>query len=547
MRKLFLALAASALAGTASSAQQQGAAPTPPTPRLIIAISVDQLSSDLLEDYHRQGQLTGGLGKLVREGTVFRNGYQAHAATETCPGHSTILTGMHPARNGVIANDWFDQRAARDKKEIYCAEDESLAAPAGTNYAVSPVHLKVPTLGDALKKLSPDSQNVAVAGKDRSAVMMSGHAADQRWYWSSDRFVTDLSGRQVPQVVAPVNAAVQASLAAGQPALAPPPFCAGRARTFQVGSKTVGNGAFARAAGDKEAFRASPNLDGATLALAAGLVQELRLGNDGAPDILSIGLAGTDVIGHRFGPGGQEMCLQLLALDRSLGDFFAQLDRWGVYYNVVLTADHGGLDIPERLRAKGVAQAQQLDPALSVEAIAADVGRQTGINGAVLHAEGSTGEHYIDRKLTAAQRARVLSAATAAYRAHPQVYAVYSRAEIMGAAIPSGDPAKWSVLERVRASFDPQRSGDFYVVAEPYVNLAGTGGSSVAGHGTPWDYDRRVPIIFWAPGLQPAQREEGISTTDIAPTLAGTIGIPFGAGLDGKCLSQVTWSRCGKP
>ena len=35
-----------------------------------------------------------------RRGTVFRNGYQSHAATETCPGHSTILTGDHPARTG---------------------------------------------------------------------------------------------------------------------------------------------------------------------------------------------------------------------------------------------------------------------------------------------------------------------------------------------------------------------------------------------------------------------------------------------------------------
>ena len=81
--------------------------------------------------------------------------------------------------------------------------------------------------------------------------------------------------------------------------------------------------------------------------------------------MLSIGLSATDYVGHAYGTGGQEMCLQLLALDRSLGDFFAQLDRWGIDYAVALTADHGGLDMPERLRAKGVTDAQRVDPALT--------------------------------------------------------------------------------------------------------------------------------------------------------------------------------------
>ena len=49
-------------------------------------------------------------------------------------------------------------------------------------------------------------------------------------------------------------------------------------------------------------------------------------------------------------PQGAEMCIQLLALDRVLGDFFQALDRERIDYAVVLTADHGGLDLPERAR-----------------------------------------------------------------------------------------------------------------------------------------------------------------------------------------------------
>jgi hypothetical protein len=173
MRRFGLSVAALATA-TAAPAQ----APKPP--RLMIVISVDQLSSDLFEEY--RPHFTGGFARLAA-GTVFRNGYQGQSATETCPGHSTILTGAWPARSGIVANQWIDQSIARSDKTVYCAEDERVPGSSSEKYTVSPVHLKVPTLGDLLKRRSPASRNVAVSGKDRAAVMMSGQSADQRWYW----------------------------------------------------------------------------------------------------------------------------------------------------------------------------------------------------------------------------------------------------------------------------------------------------------------------------------------------------------------------------
>ena len=46
----------------------------------------------------------------------------------------------------------------------------------------------------------------------------------------------------------------------------------------------LGQGRFERAAGDLKAFRASPAADAAVLAMAAGLVQDMKLGNGPAPD-----------------------------------------------------------------------------------------------------------------------------------------------------------------------------------------------------------------------------------------------------------------------
>src|SRR5437764_6058825 len=214
MRKFMLA-AAAALTATVAPAQ------SPAPPKLLVVISVDQFSANLFDQY--RPQFTGGLARLA-SGTVFRNGYQSHAATETCPGHSTILTGDHPARTGIIANLWIDQAVERADKSVYCAENERAPGSSSLNYKVSPDHLLVPTLGELMKARWSGSRNVAVSGKDRAAVMMTGHKADQRWYWIGDAFATDLAAAPVPRVVPRVNAAIAAALAQPRPPLQPPPY-----------------------------------------------------------------------------------------------------------------------------------------------------------------------------------------------------------------------------------------------------------------------------------------------------------------------------------
>ena len=123
------------------------AAAAPARPKLIVAISVDQLSADLFERY--RAHFTGGLKRLAG-GVAYANGYQAHGTTETCPGHAAILTGAHPARSGIIANHWMDFAAPRADKDIYCAEDERLSAPGAPH--ISAVHLRVPTLGERMTR-----------------------------------------------------------------------------------------------------------------------------------------------------------------------------------------------------------------------------------------------------------------------------------------------------------------------------------------------------------------------------------------------------------
>lgn len=528
MKKTLIALAA---LFAASAAQAQ---PPAQPPRLIVAISVDQLSADLFAEYRQH--FTGGLRRLS-QGAVFPAGYQGHAATETCPGHSTILTGSRPSRTGIIANNWFDLGAAREDKYIYCSEDPRVAGSTSRSYTVSPYHLRVPALGDLMRAADSRSRTVAVAGKDRAAVMMGGQQPAQRWWWAGQAFVSH-AGATAPAVVTAVNTRIARELTTASRPLPLPEICASRDRAVTAGAATVGNGRLARAANDASGFRATPAFDQAVLEIGDGLRTEMRLGQGPATDLLILGLSATDYVGHSLGTQGAEMCIQLLALDAALGRFFQRLDRTGIDYVVVLTSDHGGLDLPERAGTEAAVGAARVDRLLLASAMGRAIGERLGIAGPVLFGDGTFGDMYVDRALTAAQRRQVRDEAVRAYRAHPQVAAVFTRDEIAATPSPSGPPDAWSLIERARASFDAERSGDFLVLLRPRVTpIAAPGRGYVATHGSPWDYDRRVPILFWRRGMTHFEQPMSVETADIMPTLAGLIGLSIAPGsIDGHCL-----------
>jgi predicted AlkP superfamily pyrophosphatase or phosphodiesterase len=510
-----------------------------PAPKLIVAISVDQFSADLFAEYRQY--FTAGLRRLSREGVVFPSGYQSHAATETCPGHSTILTGAHPDRTGIIANNWFDLDGVRKDRSIYCVEDETQSS-----FTVSAIHLSesTPPLGERMEEDNSAVRSVSVAGKDRAAVMLGGHTVDQLWWWDSNK-ATFVGPGAKTAAVDRINQAVAEEIAQPRAALPLPEICEARDHAVTVGgTKSVGTGRFARKAGESGlSFRASPDFDRAILELAAALAAEMRLDEGPATNILAIGLSATDYVGHTYGTEGAEMCLQMLALDRELGFFFEKLDATGVDYVVVLTADHGGHDLPERHREHAATTAARVDPHLDAATMSKTIAGVRGLNHPVLYGEGASGDIYVNTALTADQQAKVLDDAKKLYEAAPQVEMVLPHAELKAMPRPTGSPDTWSLKERARASFNDERSGDLVVLLKPRVTPiveddAKLEGKYVATHGSPWDYDRRVPILFWRRGIHPFEQPLPVETVDIAPTLAALIKLKVKKGeeFDGKCL-----------
>jgi arylsulfatase A-like enzyme len=139
----------------------------------------------------------------------------------------------------------------------------------------------------------------------------------------------------------------------------------------------------------------------------------------------------------------------------------------------------------------------------------------------------------------------VIDMTVAAYRAIPEVAAVYTNPQLAAVPVPTGDPTKFTLEQRARASFDPQRSGDIIVQLKQWVvPIAHPGGGYVATHGSPWDNDRRVPILFWRKGMTAASRDDPADTVDIMPTLAAMLGLPVTGPIDGRCLTGISGVAC---
>lgn len=535
-RMIASAVSAAALLAVAAPALAQ----TPQRPGLVVTLVIDQFGADLFNQ-HRAG-FTGGL-KRLSQGLVYANGYQAHAASETCPGHSTVLTGLHPARTGIPANGWYDREAGRS---AYClavaGNRQAHGDDRADNGPVGPDNMLATSVGDWLKAASPESRVYAVSGKDRGAITLNGRTGDGAWWYSVGHGFTtwvepgqDATVRLAP--VAAVNARIAARLEASAPGWTySNPQCRALEGEWDIGGQPF------RATLPPARFEVdvSPILDEITLEAAIHLIDTRNLGGRGVTDMLGVSLSATDRVGHVFGKQGPEMCDHLGRLDAALGAFLDRLEDVPGGVLVIVTADHGANDFPERQSQRGHAEAQRVDMGLIGRTNAA-VREALGLDhNPLVSAAGGLVAVDAERKgLAEPLRGQVVAAAVAHLRTEPQVAGAWSGVEIMASPVPAADlpPDELNLLERHQIGYVPGRSADLVVSFDPALTPgAGRPGSYLAGHGTPWDYDRRVPILFWRPGAEGQERYLPIRTVDIAPTLAGVLGLQVPGDLDGRCL-----------
>jgi arylsulfatase A-like enzyme len=211
----------------------------------------------------------------------------------------------------------------------------------------------------------------------------------------------------------------------------------------------------------------------------------------------------------------REQLENLLHLDAVLGDFMAFLDRevGEGRWLMALTGDHGTITIPEVLEERG-------EPGR--RATREDFQRLRGVFQAYQGLEGDPQE-IADSLVVALEQLPFIGDALTALELTtppaPDSFAVLLRN--------SYHPDRWV------GGWGSQGSGVVFRFVEGYYPSTSTTG---AGHGSPYYYDRHVPLIFYGPGVVRGVSRDPVKTVDIAPTLADLAGITKPADLDGQPL-----------
>src|SRR5580765_8370176 len=111
MRITTLALLLSGCAAAQNQTTAPAAAGAPRTPKLVLAIVIDQFRYDYLTRF--RAEFTGGLKRLLEQGAVFTNAHYDASPTVSAVGHSTFMTGATPAKSGIIGNQWWDRAESK--------------------------------------------------------------------------------------------------------------------------------------------------------------------------------------------------------------------------------------------------------------------------------------------------------------------------------------------------------------------------------------------------------------------------------------------------
>jgi predicted AlkP superfamily pyrophosphatase or phosphodiesterase len=133
---LAILLAAMWFSGAAATAQDVAGPP------LLVVISIDGLRPDYITAADAHGAKVPNLRRFLKEGT-YAEGVEGVVPTVTYPSHTTLVTGVWPAKHGIFANTTFDPLQKNYQGWYWYAED-----------------IRVPTLWDAAAKAGRTTASV---------------------------------------------------------------------------------------------------------------------------------------------------------------------------------------------------------------------------------------------------------------------------------------------------------------------------------------------------------------------------------------------------
>ncbi|MFN3468366.1 MAG: alkaline phosphatase family protein [Novosphingobium sp.] len=136
----------------------------------VLLISIDGLRPGDVLDADKRGLKIPNLRRFLKEG-AYATGVSGNLPTVTYPSHTTLITGVAPARHGIVSNTTFDPRQINYGGWFWFADD-----------------ITAPTLWDAARKAGlatgnihwPVSVGVSSLTYNMPQIWRSGHADDRK-------------------------------------------------------------------------------------------------------------------------------------------------------------------------------------------------------------------------------------------------------------------------------------------------------------------------------------------------------------------------------
>jgi predicted AlkP superfamily pyrophosphatase or phosphodiesterase len=516
------------------------------TPKLVVGIIVDQMRYDYLPRfYDRFGD--SGFKRLVEEGFNCKNNHFNYAPTTTGPGHTSVYTGTAPTTHGVIANGWYDKTTGED---VYCAGDDRYRSVGTDSDAgqMSPHRMTVTTITDQLRLATQmRGKTIAVAMKDRGAVLPGGHTANAAyWFHGQDegKFITSsFYMDELPKWVADFNA----SDAAERYKI---PWNALKPVDSYLESGTDKNEYERLFDGEKspefphdlpklwdtngkfDMIKVTPYGNSLTADFAIAALEAEKLGTDATTDFLAVSFSSTDYVGHQFGVNSKEVEDVYLRLDEDLGRLFKALDQkvGQGEYTVFLTADHGGMDVAAYLTDSKIPAGNiswddskaKFDEFLSKTFGTTDIVEKF-----------SNYQFFLDQKaiqnldMSKREVQETIANEVLTYEGVEHVYTAYQMWQ---------NEYTQGISHLIQNGYHQKRSGDVIVVLKPdYVSYSDTGST----HGSPYSYDTHTPLLFYGKGIPKGSTSSRTEIPDIAATIASLLGIAFPSGATGQPIVEV--------
>jgi hypothetical protein len=462
----------------------------------------------------------------MEQGAYYAEGQYDYAGTYTAPGHATLYTGVLPREHGVAANEVWD--AARGRT-VPVVDDAEHAVVGTRDQFASPVVLRVPTVADELERVTNGrAHTVSLSLKDRAAVLPGGHHADLALFYEAKqgRFSTSAfyAGGLPGWLVRFQNEhPLSGRLEAWQPSdpsalerLLGPDAAPGEGNW--LGMTNVFPHDPRLSSEPLTAVRVTPIATDYLFDLAQEAVVELELGKDDVPDLLMLSVSSVDYAGHVFGPESWEYADSLVRTDRALTRFLAGLAGRDPLA-VLVTSDHGVAPLPERSEGRGHLAFRVSAKKVAHEANQALAGR-FGLKQPPVASYTEPFAYLSPEARSSPAYPEIIASVAAELGKTPGIAAVYS----VRALVASAPDTELATL--VRASVTDDCAADLFVVPSEFsvIDPAQPGGSGTS-HGSPWTYDRHVPVLFWGAGVVGHFEPEPVSILRVAPTLAALLGI----------------------